>query len=137
MFFFPIPISEPAQAELVEARAAMAPSSRMDFHTYILCCSDGSYYVGHTDNLERRVAEHNAGTMGGYTATRRPVSLLWSQRFQTRDDAFAAERQLKGWSRAKKEAMMAGDWELLSQLARGRTGGKVGSSPPRASTSSA
>ncbi len=109
----------------------------MDFHTYILRCADGSYYVGHTDDLERRIAEHHAGTLGGYTSSRRPVTLLWSQRFQTRDEAFAAERQLKGWSRAKKEAMMAGDWELLSRLARGRAGGDVSASPQRASTSSA
>ena len=105
----------------------------MAFHTYILRCADGSYYVGHTDDLERRIAEHQAGTLGGYTAQRRPVTLLWAQSFQTRDDAFAAERQLKGWSRAKKEAMMTRDWELISILARG---GKVGAQPPGPSTSS-
>ncbi|TPE62441.1 GIY-YIG nuclease family protein [Sandaracinobacter neustonicus] len=105
----------------------------MAFHTYILRCADNSYYVGHTDNLEQRLAEHQAGTFGGYTAQRRPVTLLWAQSFQTRDDAFAAERQLKGWSRAKKEAMMAGDWELVSALARG---GEVAARSPGPSTSS-
>ena len=92
----------------------------MAFHAYILRCRDGSYYVGHTDNLEHRFAQHQIGALGGYTAKRRPVELLWAQSFQTRDDAFAVERKLKGWSRAKKEAMMAGDWTLVSELARCR-----------------
>ena len=105
----------------------------MAFHTYILRCADGSYYVGHTEDLEHRLAEHQAGTTGGYTARRRPVMLLWTQSFQTREEAFAAERQLKGWSRAKKEAMIAGDWGLVSILARG---GKVGDLSPGPSTSS-
>ncbi|MFC0206085.1 GIY-YIG nuclease family protein [Novosphingobium soli] len=90
----------------------------MAFHTYILRCGDGSYYVGHTDDLDRRIAQHRTGALGGYTARQRPVTLLWAQEFQTRDEAFAAERKLKGWSRAKKEAMMAGDWALVRQLAR-------------------
>jgi predicted GIY-YIG superfamily endonuclease len=89
----------------------------MAFHTYVLRCRDGSYYVGHTDDLERRIAQHRTGTLGGYTARRLPVTFLWAQDFQTRDDAFAAERKLKGWSRAKKEAMMAGDSALVSELA--------------------
>ena len=104
----------------------------MAFHTYILRCADGSYYAGHTEDLEHRLAEHHAGALGGYTARRRPVMLLWTQSFQTRDEAFAAERQLKGWSRAKKEAMMAGDWDLVRLLARGGGGGQS----PGPSTSS-
>ncbi len=91
----------------------------MAFHTYILRCRDGTYYVGHTDDLERRIAEHGSGMIQGYTSRRLPVTFLWAQDFQTRDDAFAVERKLKGWSRAKKEAMMAGDWALVSQLACG------------------
>jgi predicted GIY-YIG superfamily endonuclease len=108
----------------------------MAFHTYILCCRDGSYYVGHTDDLERRFAQHSTGALGGYTARRLPVTFLWSQSFQTRDDAFAAERRLKGWSRAKKEAMMAGDWVLVSELARGGRSEEGGGLPPGPSTSS-
>ena len=92
----------------------------MAFYTYLLRCSDDSYYAGHTDNLEVRLAQHQSGALGGYTAKRRPVTLLWSDAFQTRDDAFAAERKLKGWSRAKKEALIAGDWARVSQLARKR-----------------
>lgn len=95
----------------------------MDFHAYLLRCSDGSYYAGHTDNLEQRFGQHQTGILGGYTARRRPVILVWSERFATRDEAFAAERKLKGWSRPKKEALIAGDWALVSELARNRQGG--------------
>jgi len=94
----------------------------MEFHTYILRCNDGSYYTGHTDNLEVRMCQHRSGQLGGYTAKRLPVELVWSESFATRDEAFAAERQIKGWSRAKKEALISGDWALLSKLARGRIG---------------
>ncbi|MEO0463533.1 MAG: GIY-YIG nuclease family protein [Pseudomonadota bacterium] len=94
----------------------------MVFYAYILRCNDGSYYTGHTDILEVRMAQHTSGALGGYTAKRLPVELVWSESFATRDEAFAAERQIKGWSRAKKEALMAGDWDLVSALARGRAG---------------
>ncbi len=94
----------------------------MDFTAYLLRCADGSYYAGHTDNLEQRMGQHQTGLFGGYTARRRPVTLVWSERFATRDEAFAAERKLKGWSRAKKEALIAGDWAMVSALARNRQG---------------
>jgi len=94
----------------------------MTFYAYLLRCSDGSYYAGHTDDLDLRMAQHSTGSLGGYTASRRPVTLVWSDRFLTRDDAFQTERKLKGWSRAKKEALIAGDWELVSRLARNRHG---------------
>ena len=92
----------------------------MSFWTYILRCADGSYYTGHTDNLEGRVASHQAGDIEGYIKTRRPVILRWSQDFPARIDALEAERQIKGWSRAKKEALIEGDWALVSLLARNR-----------------
>ncbi len=92
----------------------------MTFWSYLLRCSDGSYYAGHTDDIDQRMAQHTTGALGGYTARRRPVELVWSDRFMSRDDAFAAERKLKGWSRAKKEALIAGDWELVRALARNR-----------------
>ncbi len=94
----------------------------MAFYAYLLRCSDGSYYAGHTDDIDYRLAQHRQGTLGGYTERRRPVELVWTDMFPSRDEAFAAERKLKGWSRAKKEALIAGDWALISQLARGRTG---------------
>ena len=69
---------------------------------YIVKCRDGHYYTGSTrGNLEQRVAEHNAGSYGGYTKSRRPVDLVFSQDFQRITDAIAAERQIKGWSKAK------------------------------------
>ena len=93
---------------------------------YILLCADGKYYVGTTrKSLEERVAEHNAGIHGGFTAARRPVTLVFAQHFDTITDAIAAERQVKGWSRAKKEAMIRGEWNRLPELAR--QGAAVGS----------
>ena len=89
----------------------------MSFHAYMVRCADGSYYTGHTDELERRIPQHNSGAIEGYTQKRRPVELVWSQDFSTRYEALAAERQIKGWSRAKKEALIAGDWNLLHELA--------------------
>ena len=92
----------------------------MPFYTYLLHCNDGSYYTGHTDDLEHRFAQHSSGALGGYTAKRLPVSLVWSQDFPTRDEAFAAERQIKGWGRAKKLALIKGDWQRISELAKNR-----------------
>lgn len=90
-------------------------------YLYMLRCADGHYYVGTTRaDLETRVAEHNAGAFGGYTVTRRPVVLVFSQYFDVITDAIAAERQVKGWSRAKKEALMTGNWEQLKRLAKKR-----------------
>ncbi len=89
----------------------------------MLRCADGSYYVGSARcGLERRVAEHNAGSYGGYTARRRPVTLVWSQSFQRIDQAIEIERRLKGWSRAKKEALIAEDWDAVQALSRRRGG---------------
>ena len=93
----------------------------MNAFVYILRCSDGSYYVGSTrGSLDKRIAEHNAGTFDGYTAQRRPVTLVFSQDFDRITDAVAAERQLKGWSRVKKEALIAGDFDALHQFAQRR-----------------
>ena len=90
----------------------------MAAYVYIVRCSDGKYYVGSTRGaLERRIAEHNAGTYAGFTALRRPVELVYSELFDRITDAITAERQLKGWSRAKKEALMRGDLALLPSLA--------------------
>jgi putative endonuclease len=84
---------------------------------YILRCADGSFYIGTTrTTLEIRIAQHNAGTLGGYTATRRPVTLVFSQWFDRITDAIDNERKLKKWSRAKKEAFVRGDLTALRQL---------------------
>jgi predicted GIY-YIG superfamily endonuclease len=87
------------------------------FFAYILECGDGSYYVGHTDDLARRVSQHHAGVGCAWTASRLPARLVWSQEFCTREEAKETERQLKGWSRAKKIALVRGDFELLHALA--------------------
>jgi putative endonuclease len=89
---------------------------------YILRCADGSYYAGTTrTDLEIRLAQHQTGHFGGYTATRRPVVLVYSEYFDRIVDAIAAERQIKDWSRAKKEALIAGRFDLLRALSRRRT----------------
>ncbi|TMG05657.1 MAG: GIY-YIG nuclease family protein [Chloroflexi bacterium] len=82
----------------------------MPFYVYIVRCRDASYYVGHTDNLDERIADHNAGGFSSYTRKRRPVRLVFVEEFQSREEALARERQLQGWSRAKKEALIAGNW---------------------------
>ena len=88
------------------------------FFVYILRCADGSYYVGHTDDLDRRFAEHQVGGRCRYTSARRPVTLLWSQSFATRDEAKAREAQIKKWSQLKKEALAHQDFDTLRQAAK-------------------
>ena len=91
----------------------------MTIYVYILRCSDGSYYVGGTRSiLDQRISEHNAGKYGGYTSSRRPVKLVYHESFTNAVDAIAAERRLKGWSRAKKEALIRGDFDALKRLAK-------------------
>jgi putative endonuclease len=91
-------------------------------YLYILLCADGKYYVGTTrKSLEERLGEHNAGLHRGFTAMRRPVTMVFAQHFENITDAIAAERQVKGWSRAKKEAMINGEWNRLSELAQRRS----------------
>jgi LAO/AO transport system kinase len=89
------------------------------FFVYLLRCSDGSFYVGHTDELELRVAQHQTGDVEGYTQTRRPVVMVWCQETASRLEALSAERQIKGWGRAKKEALIAGDWDAVKRHAWG------------------
>jgi predicted GIY-YIG superfamily endonuclease len=92
----------------------------MPFWVYILRCSDGSYYTGHTDNLELPIGQHEHGVCEDYTAKRRPVNLVYSGECGTRLEALSAELQIKGWSRKKKEALIRGDWQKLKVLARGK-----------------
>jgi predicted GIY-YIG superfamily endonuclease len=96
----------------------MSDIRRMSFWVFILRCADGSYYVGHTDKLDARVSAHQAGEIDGYTRTRRPVHLVFSEEFSTRGEALTHERQIKGWSRAKKEALMKGNWSRIRALSR-------------------
>jgi predicted GIY-YIG superfamily endonuclease len=90
------------------------------FWLYILECRDRTLYVGHTDDLDERMRQHDAGKVDSYTAAKRPLKLMLAQEFESRYEALAMERKLKGWSRAKKLAYVAGDWNKLSELAKGR-----------------
>ena len=94
----------------------------MSSATYILECSDGSYYTGSTVNLEYRVAAHKMGLGGRWTSPRLPVQVVFTQDFPSMREAFEAERQIKGWSRAKKRALIEGSFELLPELARNHQG---------------
>jgi predicted GIY-YIG superfamily endonuclease len=88
------------------------------YWAYILRCGDGSYYTGHTDALERRIAEHCAGNGADWTRRRQPVALVWSEEFTSRIEALEAEHRIKSWSRAKKEALIRGDWAAVAHFAK-------------------
>jgi len=88
------------------------------FFVYILCCSDESYYVGHTDNLDQRMIQHGSGAVSGYTATRQPVQLVWFEEFPTREEAKLVEARIKKWSRRKKEALIGGKIDELQEASR-------------------
>jgi putative endonuclease len=97
----------------------------MSAYLHILRCVDGSYYVGTTrSNLEQRIAEHNSGVFDGYTARRHPVFLAFQQYFERIEDAVLAERQVKGWRRGKKEALIRGDFAALPALSARRPSGR-------------
>ncbi|WP_082474826.1 GIY-YIG nuclease family protein [Sphingomonas sp. Leaf343] len=89
----------------------------MVFRAYLLRCGDGSFYAGHTDNLDARVSQHMARRSCDYTARRQPITFARAQDFPS---PLESERRIKGWSRAKKEALIAGDWERVVQLSRSR-----------------
>jgi len=89
---------------------------------YILECADGSYYVGSTTDLGARLEQHRLGLGAAYTARRLPVALRWAAEFESVVDAFAFEKQVQNWSRAKRQALIDGRLGDLPGLARGRTG---------------
>ena len=103
----------------------------MGFWAYMLHCADRTFYTGHTEDLDARIGAHQSGLIKGYTSTRLPVTLVWADEFPTRYEALQAERQIKGWSRAKKLALIRRDWSRISALARNSK------EKERASTSSA
>jgi predicted GIY-YIG superfamily endonuclease len=100
--------------------------------TYILECRDGSYYVGSTTNLQARMAQHAAGLGAAYTRRRLPVRLVWSVEFARTEDAFALEKRVQGWSRAKREALIEGRLEDLPALSRKRSKIRPRQGPSRA-----
>ncbi|WP_420605170.1 GIY-YIG nuclease family protein [Novosphingopyxis sp.] len=103
----------------------------MAFWTYMLHCRDGYFYTGHTDDLEGGMAQCEAGVTKGFVTDHRPFKLMWSQEFGERHEALAAERQIKGGGRAKKMALIRGDWDEISRLARKKN------SPPTSSARTA
>jgi predicted GIY-YIG superfamily endonuclease len=87
--------------------------------TYIVECADGSYYVGSTVDLDGRIWQHNFSDDGAaYTRARRPVRLVWAADFERIDDAFSFEKRVQGWGRAKREALIRGDYDALPGLSR-------------------
>jgi putative endonuclease len=111
----------------------MAPAGFM----YILRCADGSFYVGSTSNLEQRLSAHELGEGGDYTRRRLPVTLVYSEEYPSAFEAFLREREVKGWSRAKKLALIRGEFEKLPQLSKSRQGRRASPQPrPHPSTGS-
>jgi len=85
---------------------------------YILECADGSYYVGSTKDLERRISEHQEGLGAKYTSRRLPVKLVYGEEYERVADAYYREKQVQGWTRAKREALIKGEYETLPALAK-------------------
>ena len=90
------------------------------YYVYILRCSDDSYYIGQTEDLESRLAKHQSGQGPSYTANRLPVKLIYQETFPQRAEAMSREKQLKRWSKAKKQALIDNDSEALHRLAKRR-----------------
>lgn len=89
-------------------------------YTYILLCSNGEYYVGSTEDLDKRLQEHQSGRGCDFTKAHLPVKLVYTEEYPTIEEAYKRERQLHGWSKAKKEALICGDIDKLKQLSKSR-----------------
>src|SRR4051812_26571385 len=100
------------------AKSRGAGTAVMQFWVYILRCRDGSYYTGHTDDLEKRLWQHRQGKTCDWTKRRLPVELVWCDWTGTRYEALEFERRVKNWSRAKKEALIEGNWERVGYFAK-------------------
>ena len=89
------------------------------FYVYILKCSDDSFYIGVTNNINRRLLEHNGNkNLFAYTFKRKPVKLIWFEQFTTPNEAISREKKLKGWSRKKKIALINKNWTDLMKLSK-------------------
>jgi putative endonuclease len=89
------------------------------YYVYIVKCKDKSYYTGVTNSLERRIEEHNTGKeRSAYTYNKRPVKLVWYEVFSDIEEAISTEKQIKGWSRRKKEAIINDEWEKLVEYSK-------------------
>jgi putative endonuclease len=92
------------------------------YYVYILKCSDGSYYTGVTNDIQRRLYEHQEGLIEDcFTHDKRPVELLFTEEYHDVNESIGREKQIKGWSRKKKEALINGDFQKLIELSKGRT----------------
>ena len=99
------------------AVASRDPNAAGMAWVYLLQCSDGSYYVGSTIDLESRISQHQLGLGAAYTRSRRPVQLAWAAEFTRVDQAYAFEKQVQGWSRRKRQALIEGRLDALPGLA--------------------
>lgn len=90
----------------------------MKGYMYILLCSDGTFYTGSTTDLEQRLWQHKYGAGANYTKKRLPVKLVYSEEFERIDTAFAREKQVQGWSRAKKFALINSRFDKLHDFAQ-------------------
>jgi predicted GIY-YIG superfamily endonuclease len=88
------------------------------WYTYVLKCDDGSFYTGHTNDLAERLSKHNAGRGPKWTACRLPVELAYQECHETKEAAIKHEKQIKKWSRSKKEALVNGDKQKLKSLSK-------------------
>ena len=102
---------------VAEALEATSTKNIMKGYMYILLCADGSYYTGSTIDLERRLEQHQNGEGANHTKKHLPVSLLYYEEYPRIDEAFYREKQVQGWSRKKKEALIEGNSNLLPELA--------------------
>ena len=91
-----------------------------DYYVYVLCCADGSYYVGYAQDLERRLKAHSDGRAAPYTARRLPVHVAYSEKHESIESAQRRERQIKRWTRKKKEALFSGDMQKLKKMSKKR-----------------
>jgi len=107
------PVTEP-----VEVPAHGTTGLPLMPHVYILECADGTFYTGSTLDIDRRLWEHDQGVGARYTRSRLPVRIVFAQEFDRMDEAFAREKQIQGWSRAKKLALIRGEYGILPDLAR-------------------
>lgn len=101
----------------------------MKGYMYILECADGSYYTGSTNDLDARVIEHQNGEGANYTKKRLPVRLVYFEEYDRIDDAFYREKQVQGWSRKKKQALINGEFHKLPSLSRSRSSRATSSAP--------
>jgi putative endonuclease len=90
----------------------------MKSYMYILECCDGSFYTGSTQNIEARLAQHQSGEGAKFTASHLPVKLVYQEEYERIDEAFGREKQIQGWSRAKKLALIQGQFDLLIELSK-------------------